>query len=118
MDANRARTSSSYIGELIGAAWSGAHVRSNRAVDAPRVHVATPALVGATLAAFGASFAKRRSKPGAVLGAAVFGSIAGLGAGAAWASRRNARAAFSGAVHEINTARDRHWLATHPIAYG
>ncbi len=58
---------------------------------------------------------KKFTAESALFGA--LGGIAGLLIGAGWSSRHATNGMASGAIKNINTARDAHWLERHPIDY-
>ncbi len=101
-----------YVRDLIGAGWKGAV----SARPSPRKQAGlllTPAILGAGLGALSAFLRKDRRSMSGFASAGLIGSMLGVSAAAAWASRSSARAA----LRNINTVRDEHWLAKNPIAY-
>ena len=106
----------SYIGQLVDAAWNGAHAIG------PRKPIAAEALclsvvVGSALGALAAVLQKRRRRANVGVSAIVGGAV-GLCAGAVWERRSTVGAAARSAMHQVNTTRDLRWVETHPIAYG
>lgn len=72
--------------------------------------------IGATAGALGAGLAGRRKRSTMVMGTVV-GSMVGVGAALAWASRGFAGSAARRAAQCVNASRDDHWLQSHPIDY-
>ena len=105
---------------LAAAAWGGA-ASARKEVSGKKVGLSlrpslyVPMAVGAALGAAGAAKRRRRSSTVAVGGAV--GTVIGLGAAVAWASRHFATAAARAAVRNVNAARDAHWLELNPIDY-
>ena len=95
-----------YLRELIQAGWTGVASVHNKSARVPL----TPAAIGASLGLLSAGMRYRRASKSSMAMAAFVGSAVGLGAGAAWPKVR-------AAMQQINTARDLHWLETHPITY-
>ncbi len=58
---------------------------------------------------------KKLTAESALFGA--LGGVAGLLIGAGWSSRQATNGIATGAMKNINTARDAHWLERHPIDY-
>jgi len=102
-----------YARDLIGAGWKGAVSARPSARAQARLLIA-PVIVGASLGALTTLFRKGDRKHASKYAAAgLIGTLVGLGAAAAWASRAPAQAA----LRNVNTVRDAHWLAKNPIAY-
>ncbi len=95
-------------GEPVGTILS----RSARASWAPTV-------MGAGVGALCALVAQR-SKPNttAVVAMGVVGGFVGFTAGVAWETRQLSSGIARGAMRNIGTTRDSHWLGKHPINFG
>ena len=111
-----------YIRALIGAGWKGAVSVREQPWNRSRLlrqtrSLVTPAVLGAGLGALSVIFRKDRRSVSGVASAGLIGSVVGVGAGAAWASRDSARAAARAAMRNVNTVRDARWLEKNPIAY-
>jgi len=93
-----------HVGKILG--------RSARASWAPTV-------MGAGLGALCGLLAQRR-KPNAAAVAAmgVVGGVVGFTAGVAWETRQLSSGIARGAIRNIGTTRDSHWLGKHPINFG
>lgn len=77
-----------------------------------------PVAIGAAIGAFGSSLrTPRRLGHRAAIGGLVGGAL-GLGGSVAWASRGFTGAVVRKTVHQVNAARDAHWLEKNPVAYG
>jgi len=74
------------------------------------------AVIGTCAALIGSCFSRRERKTRAV-GYGVAGSLIGLLVGLAWTTRELTASMGRSALKEIGTARDEHWLQTHPIDY-
>lgn len=74
------------------------------------------AVIGTCAALIGSCFSHRERKAKAV-GYGVAGSVIGLAVGLAWKTRELTSSMGRSALKEIGTARDEHWLQTHPIDY-
>ena len=101
-----------YVRDLIGAGWKGA-VAARPSVRAQARSLVTPAVVGLGLGAIATLLRKDRKSVSKFASASLIGTVVGLTAAAAWASRGSARAA----LRNVNTVRDAHWLEKNPIAY-
>ena len=116
MISNTLKSEFSYIGQLADAAWNGAHaIGPSKPIAAEALCLS--AAVGSAIGALAAVLQRRRR--GTKVGvSAIIGGAVGLCAGAVWENRGTVGAAARSAVHQVNTARDMHWLQKHPIAYG
>lgn len=78
-----------------------------------------PAIMGAGVGALCALLVQRRkaSAPVAIALGAV-GSFVGFTAGVAWETRQVSSKVASGALRQMSTTRDSHWLERHPINFG
>jgi len=85
----------------------------------PRLQIAAwaPAAVGATIGALGTRWIGKDNRASGVAIGGLVGSVCGLGAALAWASRDIAGPAVRKIFRRINTARDAHWLELNPIDY-
>ncbi len=95
-------------GEAVGSIFS----RSVRASWAPTV-------MGAGVGALCGLLAQRR-KPNtaAIVAMGVVGSFVGFTAGVAWETRQLSSGMARGAMRNIGSTRDSHWLGKHPINFG
>lgn len=101
-----------YCRDMVGAAFDGL-----APVWPPAASVSTPAAIAAAAGALSAGIiAKRRSRSYGVA-AGVLGTLVGCAAGMAWSSRSAIMPALRLAGKRVNTVRDAHWLASHPIDY-
>ncbi len=95
-------------GEPVGSILS----RSARASWAPTV-------LGAGVGALCALLAQgRKPKPTPVVAMGVVGGFVGFSAGLAWGTRRISSQIARGAMRNIGSTRDSHWLGKHPISFG
>jgi hypothetical protein len=74
------------------------------------------AAIGTCAALIGSCFSRRERRAKAV-GYGVAGTVIGLIVGLAWKTRELTASMGRSALKEIGTARDEHWLQTHPIDY-
>jgi hypothetical protein len=104
------------------AAWDSA--RQDQAVEgllARSVRASfAPTAIGAGVGAFCALLMQRRKAPSPALAMAlgVAGGLLGFGAGVVWQTRELSSEVARGALREMGTKRDEHWLEKHPINYG
>jgi hypothetical protein len=120
----RSQTSNlDYIRKLVGAGWDGVS-SARRECDGhlfrseSRTAFWTPTVVGAGIGVLSTRLiANRKSATAAAVGGLI-GTVLGLGVSTAFASQPFTGTAARNARRLINTARDAHWLETHPIAYG
>ncbi len=111
-----------YLKQLASAGWEGVAAARHEAqggVFTPTLARSAwkPTAIGAAIGLLGTGVARKRPKTSTMALAGVAGSIVGLGAGMAWASRKFAWAAGRSAVRRVNAARDAHWLKLNPIDY-
>ncbi len=59
----------------------------------------------------------RRPARGAIIGGVV-GGVVGFGTSVAWQTRELIGDVASGAMKNVTTTRDAHWLQKHPVPYG
>ena len=105
-----------YIGQLVNAAWNGAHA-TGPPKPVPAGTLCASAAVGSAIGAIAARLKKRRgsANPGISV---LIGGVVGLCAGAAWEARGSLGTATRAAILQVNIARDIRWLQKNPIAYG
>ena len=101
-----------YVRDLVDAGWKGA-VAARPSMRTQARSLVTPAVVGLGLGAVATLLRKDRKSVSKFASASLIGTVVGLTAAAAWASRGPARAA----LRNVNTVRDAHWLEKNPIAY-
>jgi hypothetical protein len=78
-----------------------------------------PTIVGAGIGALCGLIAQRRKpKVGAVIALGVVGGVVGFTAGVAWETRELSSGIARGAMRNIGTTCDSHWLGKHPINFG
>jgi hypothetical protein len=95
-------------GEPVGAILS----RSARASWAPTV-------MGAGVGALCALLARRREpKTSSVVAMGVVGGFVGFTAGVAWETRQLSSEIARGALRNVSSTSDSHWLGKHPIDFG
>ena len=116
MISNTLKSEFTYIGQLVDAARNGAKAigpSKPMAGEAFCVSAAVGCVIGAL-----AAVVKKRRRAANVGVSALLGGAAGLCAGVMWERRSTVGTAARSAMHQVNTARDMHWLQKHPIAYG
>jgi hypothetical protein len=110
-----------YAKVLLSAGWNGARSAHQEVrFPVPKVSVPSfwaPIAAGALIGILSATLDRRRRSASSVAFSGLLGSAVGLTGGMAWSSRGFTGAIARGAVHNMNEARDAHWLAKHPIAY-
>jgi len=75
--------------------------------------------MGAGVGALCALLAERRKpRPVAIVVMGVVGSFVGFTAGVAWETRQLSSGIARGALRNIGSTRDSHWLGKHPINFG
>jgi uncharacterized membrane protein YeaQ/YmgE (transglycosylase-associated protein family) len=79
-----------------------------------------PTVMGAGVGALCALLVMQRRKPSAPVTVAlgVVGSVVGFTAGVAWETRQLSSEVARGAMRQISSTRDLHWLDRHPINFG
>jgi hypothetical protein len=77
----------------------------------------TPAALGACLGVLISSPGNEHRSIGRMFVFGLLGGVIGFSAGLAWESRGLTESAVSGALRNIHTARDEHWVEKHPVAY-
>jgi len=112
-----------YAKNLVGAGLDGVTSAWKRPGE-PRLRTASksalwmPVAIGAAIGAFGSSLrTPHRLGHRTAIGGLVGGAL-GLGASVAWSSRSFTGALVRSTVHQVNAARDAHWLEKNPVAYG
>ena len=76
-----------------------------------------PAAIGAAIGMFSIGMNRNRKASSRTAMAGLVGTVVGLCAGMAWASRRFVGPAARTAGRRVNAVRDARWLQTHPIDY-
>jgi hypothetical protein len=78
-----------------------------------------PTIVGVGAGALCALLAQRRKpNPVAVAAMAVVGGVVGFTAGVAWETRQLSGGIARGAMRQMGSTSDSHWLGRHPINFG
>ena len=104
----RSAYDSTLQGEQVGAVFT----RSARASWAPTA-------IGAGAGALCAVLAYRRKpSPTAIAVMGIVGGFVGFTAGVAWETRQLSSGIARGAMRNIGSTRDSHWLGKHPINFG
>lgn len=112
MSVQRLESRMTYYGDLIGAAFDGAASMWPYAAAA-----SMPAAIGAAAGALGAGLITNRRSRSYRAAARLIGTLLGCGVAVAWSSRSAIVPAVRLAGKRVNSVRDAHWLATHPIDY-
>lgn len=99
----------------VTSAWETSGDRVVEPLTKPAVWV--PATIGAATGLVGVYFQRDRKRFSSFIVGGLIGSAVGLSAAVAWASREFSGSAVRGARDRVNTVRDTHWLAHHPIDY-
>lgn len=120
--AHRIGSDVAYAKRLIGAGWNGIsdarHELHDQVFAPPLKRSAwTPMALGAAVGLLGTRVVVRRRTPLAMVVAGAAGLLVGLGAAAAWTSRRFTREAGRAAAQRVGAARDARWLELNPIDY-
>jgi hypothetical protein len=76
-----------------------------------------PAALGVCLGMLGSRLGNGHGSIGRMLLFGLLGGAIGFGTGLAWESRRLTASAAHGALKNMHTARDEHWLEKHPVAF-
>jgi hypothetical protein len=117
-----------YGRDLAGSGWLGARTAWDTVVQTEPVSKLfsrsvraswAPTVMGASVGALCALLVQRRkhSAPAAVaLG--VVGGVVGFTACVAWETRQISSEVARGAMRQMNSTRDSHWLGKHPINFG
>jgi hypothetical protein len=78
-----------------------------------------PTAIGAATGALASLLAQgRRPKPATIAALTVVGGVVGFTAGVAWQTRELSSGIARGAMRNIGSIRDSHWLGRHPINFG
>lgn len=78
-----------------------------------------PTVMGAGVGALCALVVQRRKpKTAAVVALGAVGGFVGFAAGIAWETRQLSSGIARGAMRNIGSTRDSHWLGKHPINFG
>ena len=115
-----------YGRKLVSSGLEGAHAGGEAALGEERIPEvllqSAPSSVG--LAALGAGLGvlcsylgnkRKMSKEAALFG--ILGGLTGILIGVGWSTRHVANGCAVGAMRNIKSARDEHWLENHPIDY-
>jgi hypothetical protein len=111
-----------YLKQLFGAGLEGVG-SARREIDgrvftSPLPPVAwTHAAIGAMIGMLSTRVIRNGKSAPKMATGGLIGSVLGLGAGLAWASRGLIRPAARTTVRRVNAIRDARWLETHPINY-
>ena len=111
-----------YVGDLVRAGVDGVATarreqeNSMFASPVPALACAST-LIGAGIGVLTARVGMKQKSPRSLAIGGLIGSIAGLSAALAWASRDLAGPAAQKAAQFVGAARDAHWLENHPINY-
>ena len=104
---------------LQGARSAGEHALTTEPVGTVLARSARASLLGAAIgASVGLLYSARKHEPirnRALFG--ILGAVIGFGTNVALSTRPLTTEIVHGAVRNINTVRDAHWLARHPIDY-
>ena len=118
-----------YGRDLADSGWQGARSAWNTVVETQPMHEMltrsvraswAPTVMGAGVGAICMLLLQRRRRPSAPAAVAlgVVGSVVGFTAGVAWETRGVSTKVARGALREMSTTRDSHWLEKHPINFG
>jgi hypothetical protein len=77
-----------------------------------------PSVMCAGLGALCALMVQRKRNRPAALALGIAGGFVGFTAAVAWETRQLSSEVARGALRQINTTRDSHWLVRHPINFG
>jgi xanthosine utilization system XapX-like protein len=78
-----------------------------------------PTVMGAGVGALCALLvARRKPSPPVAVALGVVGGVVGFTAAVAWETRELSSEVARGALRQIGTTRDSHWLGKHPINFG
>ena len=117
-----------YTRDLAGSGWQGARTAWDTVVQTQPVGELlsrsardswAPAVMGAGVGALCALLVQRRRSiaPAAVI-LGVVGGVVGFTASVAWGTRQLSSELARGALREIGSTRDSHYLDRHPINFG
>jgi len=117
-----------YGRDLAGSGWQGARTARDSMLQGEQVGAVlgrsaraswAPTVMGAGVGALCGLIAKHR-KPSTVAVAAmgIVGAFVGFSAGVAWETRQISAGMARGALRQIGSTRDSHWLAKNPINFG
>jgi len=113
-----------YGRDLAGSGWQGAR---GALLDKPVGEILSnsvraswaPTVMGAGVGALCGLLARRRKpKTAVVVAMGVVGSFVGFTAGIAWETRQLSSGIARGAMRNMGSTRDSHWLGKHPINFG
>jgi uncharacterized membrane protein YeaQ/YmgE (transglycosylase-associated protein family) len=117
-----------YGRDLAGSGWHGARNACDSMLQGKRVGEVlgrsvraswAPTVMGAGVGALcGLLVQRRKPKVGAIVALGIVGSVVGFTAGVAWDTRQISSGIARGAMRNIGSTRDSHWLDKHPINFG
>jgi|GEM_PF-458589 uncharacterized membrane protein YeaQ/YmgE (transglycosylase-associated protein family) len=118
-----------YGRDLAGSGWEGARTACGSLLGGEPVRQIlgrsaraswAPTVIGAGVGALAALLIQRRNKPktAAAVALGVVGGVVGFTAGVAWETRELSSGIAKGAMRNIGSTRDSHWLGKHPINFG
>lgn len=117
-----------YGRDLADSGWQGARAAWDTAVQAEPVGEMlsrtvraswAPTVMGAGLGALCAVLVQRRKTSAPVaIALGIAGSFVGFAAGVAWETRQLSSDVARGAMRQMGTTRDSHWLQKNPISFG
>ncbi len=117
-----------YGRDLAGSGWKGActaydSILGERPVGDIVSHSLraswAPTVVGAGVGTIcGLLVQRRKHNTAAIVAMGVVGGVLGFTAGVAWDTRELSSGIARGAMRNIGTTRDSHWLGKHPINFG
>lgn len=117
-----------YGRDLADSGWQGARTARDSALNGERVGTVlsrsaraswAPSAMGAGVGALCALAAQgKKPKTAIVVVMGVVGGFVGFSAGVAWETRQLSSKMARGALRNIGSTRDSHWLGKHPIDFG
>jgi hypothetical protein len=117
-----------YGRDLADSGWQGARIAAGSILNGEHVGAVlsrsaraswAPTVMGAGVGALCALVAQRRKpKSAALVVMGVVGGFVGFSAGVAWDTRQLSSEIARGALRQIGSTRDSHWLGKHPINFG
>jgi uncharacterized membrane protein YebE (DUF533 family) len=116
-----------YTRDLADSGWNGARaawesLSQEKPVGEVLTHSArasvAPSVMCAGLGALCALMVQRKRNRAAALALGIAGGFVGFTAALAWETRELSSEVARGAMREMSTTRDSHWLVRHPINFG
>ncbi len=117
-----------YGRDLAGSGWHGARNAYDSMLEGQRMGEVfgrsvraswAPTVMGVGVGALcGLLVQRRRPKTAAVVALGVVGGVVGFTAGVAWDTREISSGIAKGAMRNMGSTRDSHWLGKHPINFG